>query len=153
MNTRDSGEGVSRRGLLFLSFLIGTTAILLFGVVLLRRDDPDSIGQPSRRSPEDSVAPAPSARRDPMANRPVAVPTAEASPVQIELAMDQSNARALLQTLMEAAAAENPPLKDSMANALARYGRSARSLIQEELHQATSPAVRKALEEALSRAY
>lgn len=150
-DTRDGDPG-SRRGLRILSVLIGGAALLLFAaVVKSRREGDDAAPRPDKKA----TAPPPvaSARPDPAtASRPVAAPTVEASPAQVEYAMDQSNARALIQTLVEAAATENPPLRASMITAIGRYGQRARPLILEELNRASPPLVRKALEEALARA-
>ncbi len=66
--------------------------------------------------------------------------------------LDRSNVRQYVRTLMEAAAAENAPLRASMLGAIGRYRASARPVIESELPRASLPAVRQALQEALAKA-
>ncbi len=66
--------------------------------------------------------------------------------------LDRSNVRQYVRTLMEAAAADNAPLKASMLGAIARYRASARPVIESELSRAAHPAARQALQEALAKA-
>ena len=96
----------------------------------------------------------PDARPDPVrvGHRPVATPTKDVAPLEVEWAMDQSNVRSLVRTLMEAAATENPGLRQTMVSAIGRYGSNAKPIILDELGRAQAPVIRKALEEALAHA-
>ena len=146
-------EGRTARGRLVLAGLIGSAALAIFAVALVSRKEAVEEGKISPFKPDATgYVKAPSARPDPVPWRPIAPPTREANAEQVDVAMDHSNMRSFVRTLMEAAATENPALQKTMIAAIGRYGTGARPLIQEELNRAQSPEIRKALEEALASA-
>jgi hypothetical protein len=81
----------------------------------------------------------------------VAAPAGPREPKEVARDLDRSNARHLVRTLMEAAAADNANLKTAMLGTIVRYAASARPVIESELARAGHPAVRQALQEALAK--
>lgn len=83
---------------------------------------------------------------------PVAPHTKPHTEAEVGRAMDRSNIRALVSNLREAAATDNDGMEKSMLRALKRYGKDARSVIEEEFGNATDRKVVRALQEALAQA-
>lgn len=145
----------AKKGLMCLCGLLAALLVLVLVVGVLTpieratrpertadiaQEDPDRPEGPSAR-PSRAGAAAP--------DREI-VPLPEENKADIARAMDLSNARQLVRMLMQAAGSGNDPLKQSMLRALGRYRNTARAVIEENLAQDTSPAVRTALEEALA---
>lgn len=152
MNDWQQAEEKGRRGLRLVSiFAIAATVLVGAAIVLLSRGgEPETV---RRRAAAEEGGPPPDATPDRRTQKSVDTPTKDDSEARVALAMDLSNARALVQTLKEAAAFENASLRDSTLQALTRYGRLARGILAEERDLAADHRVREALEKALARAY
>ncbi len=122
--------------------------LLLVGIMLSGPRGSQPVAKREARPPAPRpAAPQPAVRSEPLPPLP---PAKEARAFADDL--DRSNVRQCVRTLMEAAAADNAPLKASMLGAIGRYRASARPVIESELSRAAHPAARQALREALAKA-
>jgi len=150
-------DSSAKKGIIVLRGLAASGAVFLLAASLLFHS---SEPVRSRREPEKPQAARPGLppravlSESGVAVRPPPPPPSEPvvrNDVKLSRAMDDSNARQLVRTLMQAAAAENAPLKASMLGAISRSPGGARPILESELAKASNPAVRTALQEALGR--
>lgn len=147
MNAEDKARtrlrGVSIAGSVSLAVL------LVFATLRSRSGEPTETAtkRPARRmvveaGPEATVeSPAPSY---------VATPVFEKEEQEAAWAMDATVARDTVARLKMAAACADLPARESATKALARYGRTARSLLDQEIAVEPDPVVRVVLQEARS---
>ncbi len=145
-----------KKGVILLGGLAAAAAVfVLAATMLLHSPDPPRVrGEAAKRKEARPARPAGAV----VSNsggwvRPPPPPPAEPvyrSDSKLSRAMDDSNARQLVRTLMQAAATENASLKASMLGAISRSP-AALPIVESELSKAGNPAVRTALQEALAR--
>ena len=148
-------ESPVKKGVVLLGGLAAAGAVLILAVVMVLHD-PEPLRVREEVAKEKKSAPVP---RGAVVSdsgalvRPPPPPPSEPvvrNDVKLSRAMDDSNARQLVRTLMQAAASENASLKASRLRALSRSP-SARPILESELAKAGDPVVRTALQEALAR--
>lgn len=150
-------DSPAKKGIVVLGGLGASAAVfLLAAIMLFHSPEPVRSNAPAAKKKE-SRSPVPAGAVVSATGalvRPPPAPPSEPvvrNDVRLSRAMDDSNVRQMVRMLMEAAASENAPLKASMLGALARSPAPARPILESELAKAGHPAVRSALQEALSR--
>lgn len=140
-----------RPGLQVFSLCVLASGLLLIAVfVWLRPDSPEVLPRTAtvvKKTAPDAAEQAP----EPYV-QPTDVPTRAQDDAQVARAMDLSNVRTLVRTLMVAAASRNQGQQTTMLNSLARYGSTARPILEEERATAADPSVVMALNQALQNA-
>jgi hypothetical protein len=125
-------------------FLVPLAGLALLVFVVLLRPSSAPERQAALPTPK---APAPAFTPPPMDRPTAAIPTE--GPL-VGRALDASNVRQLARTLARAAASGDASLERSSAQALKRYGASAKSVLEDEARTAANPQAARALRDLLS---